>query len=1115
MNKLLSISLALLSFQLGWAGLSIPHITPPDGDFETLIYFVNTSETTRQYTVTPYQVSGQAFASISLSLAGHEVRTYTPLALFGADDVSHFDFEDGGVIRAAVRYRAKNGSMLAAHVLPAREPSFSFRLQTGSQSWIWDAFALVNEGASSATLSITQYDAAGVVIDTKADLSVAAKAKFLYVLSDFFAYASDAYFEIKSDQPCQLIALEGSDGLGQTEAMFQAEPTPNSVGGSQLWIPHITPPNSDFSSQLVLENASSELQSLTLQPYNMDGQLLASVTVAVPPGESRRINPLNLNSEASHFSYRPLSSLKVRYGYSRSDGTGITALAKSEPTARGFTIFAGEHRATWDGFAIVNTETEELNVGITYYNAVGVQVGQETLDGLRANSKTLFVPETVFTLVEDGYYQITANGDMAIIALRGTRDSALLFGNPSIPHQSVDFGGQNIVNYLDRPDAILAVTATTISIPMDQPPPEAGSIIVGSIDNPFLRRVESIAMGGNQYDLTTTDVALTDVVHEGKLYAAFDTGTATPVVAKTESEIQFSNETSIHVSAAVTVNPSLRPVIEWDSSNGRTTRLRMSAIGNLEIDIDAEINGTVTGSARWEERLLERNLGTRVFFIGWLPVFVSWKLIIDAQAELMGNASGNMGWRSGANYQMEAGIERFFSEDDGGWRTIDDLVVTTTPVEQFFNVSADLTARFVLTPRLEAKIYSVAGPFISLEGYTHGNLDLLLGQYHLWVGLNAYLGFTTPLFGLDGDAEVRVFDDFREVAMGDLFQTGTLNGLVSDAFSGEPLEDVEILITNALDGADAGVELSRSDGQFEMVLSSGDNYDVTLIKTGYQDAVYRNVSIGASQTVFLETVLQIADEFTGEGSVTGLLTNALDGSGVSDLTLLFREGINTSEGPVVASTATDFQGLYQLSGLPAGHYTAEAGGEGYSSVFFTVVCLGNQTNGGQNATITPLLSGGETRIVLTWGAYPRDLDSYLTGPDEFGSRFWVYWISRIYSDNNTSANLDLDDTSSFGPETITIVKQTEGIYRYYVHDFTNRSIPTSSQLSQSGARVEVYRDNNRVASFNVPPNRSGILWHVFDLEDDRVTPVNTMTSDFNVAKAGETTPFANLPLKTQ
>lgn len=90
--------------------------------------------------------------------------------------------------------------------------------------------------------------------------------------------------------------------------------------------------------------------------------------------------------------------------------------------------------------------------------------------------------------------------------------------------------------------------------------------------------------------------------------------------------------------------------------------------------------------------------------------------------------------------------------------------------------------------------------------------------------------------------------------------------------------------------------------------------------------------------------------------------------------------------------------------------------------------------------------GGTLR--LTWGESPRDLDSHLFAPDgshvDFGNKGSL--LSAPY------ANLDVDDTSSFGPEVITLRRMMVGTYRYSVHNYSGQY---SRWLSLSGARVEV------------------------------------------------------------
>lgn len=113
------------------------------------------------------------------------------------------------------------------------------------------------------------------------------------------------------------------------------------------------------------------------------------------------------------------------------------------------------------------------------------------------------------------------------------------------------------------------------------------------------------------------------------------------------------------------------------------------------------------------------------------------------------------------------------------------------------------------------------------------------------------------------------------------------------------------------------------------------------------------------------------------------------------------------------------------------------------------------------------------RVVLSWGEVPRDLDSHLLS----ASGFHLY-----YSNPNIgSALLDVDDTNGYGPETVTIRSWDDGLYRYYVKDYTNNSNPLSTALANSNAVVQLYLGEDAVKVFEVPQG-AGVIWHVFDLD---------------------------------
>ncbi|PXY46042.1 tetratricopeptide repeat protein [Flavobacterium hydrophilum] len=127
------------------------------------------------------------------------------------------------------------------------------------------------------------------------------------------------------------------------------------------------------------------------------------------------------------------------------------------------------------------------------------------------------------------------------------------------------------------------------------------------------------------------------------------------------------------------------------------------------------------------------------------------------------------------------------------------------------------------------------------------------------------------------------------------------------------------------------------------------------------------------------------------------------------------------------------------------------------------------------------------RIVLNWGKNPYDLDSHLTFPGTH-----IFFQHQIGS----SSNLDVDDTDSYGPETITIENKRFGeTYHYFVHDFSNKDNLNSNKLSASDAKVFVYVGQSLVKTYYIPKNKTGNVWNLFKInENGEIIDVNTVIS---------------------
>ena len=89
-----------------------------------------------------------------------------------------------------------------------------------------------------------------------------------------------------------------------------------------------------------------------------------------------------------------------------------------------------------------------------------------------------------------------------------------------------------------------------------------------------------------------------------------------------------------------------------------------------------------------------------------------------------------------------------------------------------------------------------------------------------------------------------------------------------------------------------------------------------------------------------------------------------------------------------------------------------------------------------------------------------------------------------------NVNLDVDDTDGYGPETVTIDNVKNGVYKYYVADYTHCSHDevTSKEMSESDATIRIYTYRGLEKTFHVPKNQEGVIWEVFSIRNGRIVP---------------------------
>lgn len=208
---------------------------------------------------------------------------------------------------------------------------------------------------------------------------------------------------------------------------------------------------------------------------------------------------------------------------------------------------------------------------------------------------------------------------------------------------------------------------------------------------------------------------------------------------------------------------------------------------------------------------------------------------------------------------------------------------------------------------------------------------------------------------------------------------------------------------------------------------------------------------------------------TLSGTVTDAATNEpINGAAVSV----------TDENGDEHSVVSAENGAYSLD-VAYGRVTVFAKADGYI-VYSRAVNVAEGINQTHDIQMSRELASTQYRAVLTWGEEPTDLDSHLVGASEQGSYHVYYSDDQAYDQNGEKiiAELDVDDVTSFGPETTTFDVSSSGSYSFFVHNYSG-----SPTLAASGAHVTLYRGDTKVGDYDVPSGGEELYWNVFQIHN--------------------------------
>ncbi len=353
----------------------------------------------------------------------------------------------------------------------------------------------------------------------------------------------------------------------------------------------------------------------------------------------------------------------------------------------------------------------------------------------------------------------------------------------------------------------------------------------------------------------------------------------------------------------------------------------------------------------------------------------------------------------------------------------------------------------------------------------------------------------------------------------DITQSSKITGIITNADkdvnygNNKPLSGITVWLIKTTGLTELKIStITDSDGRYTFENLPVGIYELKIEMSGYIKFVdIVNVYKGINNVAppMIEIIKKGENGVTTGGASGMIYDSAVQGNvGVEGLTLRIYRGASIGEDSTpILTIKTKSGGKYSIDGIEAGNYiikitderNVSANSKYYESTL-RIKILPGVTIVDQNGSVFKNLNANQLRIVLEWGEYPHDIDSHMISP----SGAHVYFSNLTYEKNNqTILGLDRDDTDSYGPETTTVYKFEDGVYKFYVHDYSNRGSSNSSGLGESGAVVRIYTGNALLYTLYVPKEK-GTLWHVFNYNSQtgEFTFVNQMSYKSSASNIG-------------
>lgn len=485
--------------------------------------------------------------------------------------------------------------------------------------------------------------------------------------------------------------------------------------------------------------------------------------------------------------------------------------------------------------------------------------------------------------------------------------------------------------------------------------------------------------------------------------------------AKVDGAVALEFEAAAKIGAKLEVDISVS--WSWFVPHGELKKFSASVYGELVATQTVTAYGALEGSL--SQDLFELSLPSIKFTVGPVPVVVTTEdhFTFDAKVQAKLQVQSTTTWKR----SFEKGYEY---TKDHGWKPIDtsdsDAENGNPCWPANLSVQGSLSGSVGLETKAETKIYGVAGPTIIPKAEVTGKLDATRDASHaLQVS-----GTVDMTISATAQMEAKI-------------------PIIDFTFASKTFAEKSItthLLTIEPKPIDRNCPIDNSDSDKD-------------------DGGKDHQDDSGSSTV----------------AITGTVVDASTGNPITDAKIT----LNPVSGHGLPQTVvTDESGEY-TGHIAKGNYSVSTSADGYvsDSRLVTVNADGQVMN---ITLIRHTSSTTEYKAVLTWGESPRDLDSHLIGSDGINEPYHVYYSSPdAYSPDSDKviASLDHDDTTSYGPETVTFDVSSNGTYSYYVHNYSQ-----DGNMNQSGAEVRLYKGNSLINTYRIPPTWSdNNRWPVFSI----------------------------------